>query len=122
MYPALLSALEGGNPAAIRAAGAPFLAQASNPQTTTPLVLWGLALAGYHDQAVDALEAAMRVNSMYLFTVAYRSPFATARKTAKFAALAERMGLIDYWKMPGNRPDFCNEPSPAALCATVSKT
>lgn len=99
-----------------------YPALTANPQTTTPLGLWGLALAGYDDQAVDALEAAMRVDSMYMFTAAYRTPFVNARKTARFAALAERMGLINYWKMPGHRPDFCSEPSPAALCAVVSKS
>jgi hypothetical protein len=46
--------------------------------------------------------------------------FAEARKTAKFAALAQRMGLIDYWKI--HRPDFCGEPNPAALCGSLAKS
>jgi hypothetical protein len=29
---------------------------------------------------------------------------------------------MDYWRMPGHRPDFGNEPDPAALCASVSKS
>lgn len=121
-FPALIDALKSGDAARIHAAGAPFLAINANPDTISPASLWALALSGYDDQAVDALAAVMGRKGMNLMSDAYRPPFVNVRKTPRFAALAERMGLFDYWRMPGHRPDFCNEPMPAALCANVSKS
>jgi hypothetical protein len=79
-------------------------------------------LGGDLDKTMDSLEFALARDSMADMGLAYTPAMAEARRSPRFAALAERMGLIDYWKMPGHRPDFCNEPNPAALCASVSKT
>ena len=39
------------------------------------------------------------------------------RQDRRFIALAERLGLIDYWKKTGNWPDFCEVEGCAALRA-----
>lgn len=71
--------------------------------------------------APDGLAKSI-VDELFTLGVAYSPSLVAMRKTAGFASLAEKTGLMDYWKMPGHRPDFCNEPDAAALCATVSKS
>jgi tetratricopeptide (TPR) repeat protein len=36
-----------------------------------------------------------------------------------FPAVARQLGLIDYWKKSGTRPDACNDPSPPAFCGLI---
>ena len=45
---------------------------------------------------------------------------ATANDPDELAALAQRMGLIEYWKI--HRPGFCGEPNPAAVCGSLAKS
>lgn len=120
-WPALLDALAAGNAARAHAAAAPFVAIAADPHKVSGPLLSALSLGGYPDQAVDALAAGLQVQGVNLMAAAFRPSFAEARKSGKFAALARRVGLVDYWKTPGHRPDFCGEPSPAAICASLAK-
>jgi hypothetical protein len=40
------------------------------------------------------------------------TPKATAlRRDPRFMSLANRLGLVDYWRTSGHWPDFCSEPS-----------
>lgn len=121
-FPPLLDTLARGDAAAARKAGAPFLAINASRETMSPFAINALALAGYTDETADALETAVSKGDMTNIIVAFEPPFAAVRKTAAFAALAAKMGLVDYWRMPGHRPDFCGEPDPAAFCSTLSKT
>lgn len=118
-WSALVDALQAGDAGRIHAAGAPFLAIAADPATNSGLAITGLSLSGYPDQAVDALTAAIDRGDNVL-SLMFRPSFAEARKTAKFAALTQRMGLIDYWKI--HRPDFCAEPAPASLCTSLARS
>ncbi|BCW89709.1 hypothetical protein sos41_28750 [Alphaproteobacteria bacterium SO-S41] len=36
-----------------------------------------------------------------------------------FPALAEKLGLMKYWKATGTRPDVCNEATPPAFCGMI---
>jgi hypothetical protein len=76
-------------------------------------------MSGNLDEAVDALTTALERGDDRL-TLMFRPVFTEARKTAKFAALAQRMGLIDYWKI--HRPDLCGEANPAAVCGSLAKS
>ena len=117
-WPALLDALQGGDAARIHAAGAPFMALSADPANSGSAIT-ALAMSGDLDEAVDALTTALERGDDRL-TLMFRPVFTEARKTAKFAALAQRMGLIDYWKI--HRPDFCGEPNPAAVCSSLAKS
>jgi hypothetical protein len=35
---------------------------------------------------------------------------APLRRDRRFMALANRLGLVDYWRASGHWPDFCAEP------------
>jgi hypothetical protein len=39
----------------------------------------------------------------------FRTPSKALRKDARFAALAQEVGLEDYWKKAGVQPDFRHE-------------
>lgn len=42
----------------------------------------------------------------------------TMRRDPRYVALAERVGLIDYWRS-GRLPDFCQSPEPEPLCSRL---
>jgi hypothetical protein len=44
------------------------------------------------------------------FDVLFRPYFADVRKDPRFMVVAERAGLIDYWRSSGHWPDFCSDP------------
>jgi hypothetical protein len=49
------------------------------------------------------------------------SPTAAAfRRDPRFMTLAQRTGLLAYWRS-GRRPDFCRPPHPEAVCAQLLK-
>ena len=120
--PPLLDALSRKDAQAARAAAAPLLQMIARRERIGVAGIAAVAAAGYPDQAADAFETLVAESSINALEYAYAPPFVAMRKTPKFADLVEKLGLMDYWRMAGRRPDFCNEPDPAALCATVSKT
>lgn len=120
-FPAVLDALQRGDMAAARTAAAPFIAVNASRETMSLTAISAMAAAGYVDETADALEFAITNGEMANIIVAYAPVFAAVRKTPKFASLAERMGLMDYWRMPGHRPDFCKEPDAPNFCASLSR-
>jgi hypothetical protein len=119
---AMFDALVRKDMAAARAAAAPLLQKVASRSPTGFEGLAVLAQIGFTDEAEQGFETIMVKVSPDMLTYAYGPSFAAVRRTPKFAALVERMGLMDYWKMPGHRPDFCNDPDAPALCATVAKS
>ncbi len=43
---------------------------------------------------------------------------AALRRDARFVPLAERLGLLEYWRS-GRPPDFCRPPQPEAICSRL---
>jgi hypothetical protein len=81
-----------------------------------------LAALGETKQALDAANSALdrqRLESWFLFTPVTRN----LRQDPGFVGLVARIGLIQYWRETGKRPDFCtdqarrNECSPQLLAA-----
>jgi DNA-binding winged helix-turn-helix (wHTH) protein/TolB-like protein len=67
-----------------------------------------LAALGETRQAMEAANSALlhkRFESWILFTPVTRN----LRQDPGFVGLASRMGLIDYWRETGKRPDFCTD-------------
>jgi hypothetical protein len=122
MIAAVIEALARKDGAAAHAAAAPLLQVVANPDPSAWGAITLLASAGYTDEVAAAFETRVARQSVDELRFAFAPPFAAVRKTPRFAALVERLGLMDYWRTPGHRPDFCNEPDPPALCASVSKT
>jgi hypothetical protein len=71
-----------------------------------------LASLGFVD---DAFQLAARIDPEWVepVTVSYLFTPLTAsmRRKPLFMALAQRLGLVDYWRTSGHWPDFCAEPS-----------
>lgn len=75
-----------------------------------------LAALGETRQAMEAANSALnqqRFESWILFTPVTRN----LRQDPGFVGLAFRMGLIDYWREAGKRPDFCTNPALRNECS-----
>lgn len=67
-----------------------------------------LAALGQTSQAIAAANQALDrrpLDPRFLFTPAMQP----VRRDPGFVALATRMGLVQYWRRTGKRPDFCSE-------------
>ncbi len=50
--------------------------------------------------------------------ILFRPGLANLRRDPRFRALAERIGLLDFWRKSGRWPDFCNDTSLPYDCRT----
>ena len=121
-FPALIDALERGDATGARAAGAPFVKFLQNPATMTSTAHDAVALAGYHDEAIASVERGASLYGMRILGLMFVPTMAQARRSPRFAALAAKTGLVEYWSMPGHRPDFCRETPAPAICARLSSS
>jgi TolB-like protein len=70
-----------------------------------------LAALGETKQAIEVANSALDRQGLepwFLFTPVTRN----LRHDPGFVALANRMGLIEYWRETGKRPDFCTDHAP----------
>ena len=75
-----------------------------------------LADLGATSQAMEIANSAVdnrHLEAWFLFTPATRN----MRQDARFIRLADRMGLIKYWRETGKRPDFCTDPARRSECS-----
>jgi tetratricopeptide (TPR) repeat protein len=77
-----------------------------------------LMLAGLGEtrQAMEAANSTLnhqRFESWVLFAPVTRN----MRQDPAFVGLAARMGLIEYWRESGKRPDFCTNPATRSECS-----
>ncbi|MEO6280642.1 hypothetical protein [Roseateles sp.] len=89
---------------------------------------FAFALAIYPDLRAATREAEdqhwlRRDRTLFDTTVLYRPELAPMRADARFAALAERIRLLDYWRA-GHPPDFCGAEAetaakPLPICAAI---
>ena len=115
---ALLRALKTGNRTSVDAAGAQLKQVVANGGAGW-FSATGLALAGMPDDAIDAVSKSLAKDGFSSLMLLYTPPFAQARQTQGFADLVNKVGLPNYWREPGNRPDFCSAADAPALCKTL---
>jgi DNA-binding winged helix-turn-helix (wHTH) protein/TolB-like protein/tetratricopeptide (TPR) repeat protein len=75
-----------------------------------------LAALGETRQAMEAANSTLnhqRFESWVLFAPVTRN----LRQDPGFVSLAARMGLIEYWRETGKRPDFCIDPAKRSECS-----
>jgi len=109
-------ALDSAN-ATERAAAADAMARlVADPRSIDPFVPVALAALGRDREALAADERVVREWSTSLTVLLFTPPFANARRSPQFAALADRLGLLSYWRKPGRAPDFCTDRNPPPLC------
>jgi hypothetical protein len=115
-----IDALASGDKAQIDAAGAKYEAMVADPNRISTFAAEALALTGRPKAALATVGHIVdRIGPIGL-TPLYTPPFAEARRTPEFEAMAMRYGLMDYWKRSGRAPDFCTAPDPPALCRRLA--
>lgn len=87
--------------------------------TNEPLRITALAALGAQKEALALAASAIQRDGPRALPVLFEPPLAAARRTPQFAQIAQRFGLIDYWRQSRHLPDFCGEQSPPALCARL---
>lgn len=112
----VFKALDSANAADRTAAAQTMLRLAVDPRAIDPFVPVALAALGRDREALAADERVVKEWSTSLTFLLFTPPFANARRLPQFAALADRLGLLSYWRMPGRTPDFCRDPNPPDLC------
>jgi DNA-binding winged helix-turn-helix (wHTH) protein/TolB-like protein/tetratricopeptide (TPR) repeat protein len=65
------------------------------------------------DAANSALDHRQSLQAWFLFTAVTRN----LRQDPGFVPLAARLGLIEYWRETGKRPDFCTDPATSNECS-----
>ncbi len=113
---AVFKALQSGAPADRAAAGDMMARLAADAAPIDPFVPIALAALGRDREALAADERVVKEWSTSLTFLLFTPAFANARRTPQFAALADRLGLLSYWRLPGRAPDFCSDPNPPPLC------
>ena len=91
--------------------------EAANQGKVLPEVeIMMLADLGASRQAMEMANSAVddqRLQAWFLFTPITRN----MRQDPGFIRLADRMGLIKYWRETGKRPDFCADPTRRSECS-----
>jgi len=113
---AVFKALDSGVEADRTAAADAMAHLAKDLRPIDPFVPVALAALGRDQEALAADERVVREWSTSLTVLLFTPPFANARRTPQFAALADRLGLLNYWRKTGRAPDFCTDPNPPPLC------
>lgn len=119
---ALRSAFEAlkSRTAAARASAARQLQVLSSDSSTNgSLLVAALGALGANEAALSIAAARIQRDGPRALDVLFEPAMASARRTPQFAQLAQRFGLVDYWRGSKRKPDFCKETAPAALCSTL---
>jgi hypothetical protein len=74
---------------------------------------------GREDEAFGMLMSIPRERAdQFLLQTLFRPTLNRLRERPRFLLIAQRYGLLDYWRKSGNWPDFCNEPGLPYDCKT----
>ncbi|WP_260482229.1 toll/interleukin-1 receptor domain-containing protein [Sphingomicrobium flavum] len=115
----MLEALKSKDQARMDKVLEPYVQQAD--KLTDPSALYYLA----HGNKIDALKKAARssldARKLFLFRMLWSPTLRQYHRSDEFAALVEQVGLVDYWKKSGEKPDICQGNFAAELkfCAAL---
>lgn len=117
-YSAAFRALKSGDAIARSRAA---IQVAALPATTgdAKLRIAALASVGADQAALASASALVGASGSADQYVLFEPPLARARQSPAFARLLKRIGLIEYWRKTGSKPDFCSEQGAPALCGTL---
>ena len=70
-----------------------------------------LSAFGQDDEVFETLMRVPRVQvDQFLLQTLFRPTLSRLREKPRFLQIAQRYGLLEYWRKSGNWPDFCFEP------------
>ena len=111
--------MKGGSTSSKAGAAKQLEALAVDASTDGPLLVTALAALGAQQKALALAAARIEQGGPPALRVLFEPPLAPARQSPQFAQLAQRFGLVSYWRQSRNLPDFCKKASPPALCASL---
>lgn len=110
-------AMLSGNPAAKSAAAAQL---AAIPAAKTGRLIVGmLGALGANATALDRVEAAAAAGRFGARGSLFMPTMDGARRDPRFADVAQRLGLMKYWKATHARPDACAAKDPPPFCRMI---
>lgn len=120
LRPALIAAFESlasGEPAAKARAAASLAALPS--EFNGRLVVTLLGALGANREALAGTEAADRAGKPGARSWLFYPSMAGARADPSFPAVAQRLGLVKYWRESETKPDFCSDRNAPAVCQMI---
>lgn len=117
-YSAALRAAGGGE-GARRSAAIRLAELAGQPGAERALLVTALAALGAGRDALAVASQIMGRDGSPEQYVLFEPPLAEARRSPEFAALAERIGLVRYWRESRKPPEFCAAAGAPPLCARL---
>ena len=80
------------------------------------LLITALAALGANDDALTVAAGRVEREGPRALPILFEPPLAAARRSPKFAQIAQRFGLTNYWRKSRRIPDFCKEAGRPAIC------
>jgi tetratricopeptide (TPR) repeat protein len=120
VYRAALKAFQSDNPSQIASAVGLLRRLAAGDPKNRPLLVTAFAALGADREALavmDKLVGSAGSRDQYLV---FQPPFERVRRAPEFARIAQRIGLVEYWRKSRRAPDFCREPDAPALCRNLT--
>lgn len=114
-----LQALKSGRVASKQGAVQALQKLAQEGSKQGPLLIALIAALDAGQEALSLAAARIQRDGPSALPVLFQPPLASARSSPQFAQLAERFGLVSYWRQSGHLPDFCKERAPPQLCARL---
>lgn len=119
-YSTALRAFQSGNPGRMASAVAMLGPLTRDDSPNVPLLITAYAALGGDRQALamaDRLVGSEGSRNQFLL---FQPTMANVRRLPEFAAIAERIGLIRYWRESRRMPDFCREANAPPLCRRLT--
>jgi len=92
---------------------------ASDPKRTDRLIVGALAALGDENSALLAAQRLIASRGHRYADVLFEPNLASARQSALYQALVNRLGLPRYWKSDGHTPDICRDADRPDFCAVA---
>ena len=78
-----------------------------------------LGLLGAPQVVLQKVDEGIRKGDMFVFAPLFGPNLAAARSDPRFPAIAQRGGLMTYWKTTHTKPDVCSEKYPPPFCRMI---
>jgi len=78
-----------------------------------------LGSLGANAEAMRYVEEGTRERNVFWRSLLFYPSLAGARTDPRFPAVAERLGLMRYWKTTHTRPDVCSDKDPPPFCRMI---
>lgn len=114
-----VDAMKRGNAAANASAAAAMVKLAAGNRGASMQFPAALHALGAETQALAMVAQLVEQEGAWALHHLFHPAFTAGRNTPQFAQLAQRFGMIDYWRQSKRGPDFCKEKGAPALCRRI---